>query len=383
MPAAWRHLPSPVRGVLSGAALVLVLTALLLPLRADLTRAGPALVLVLPVVGAGLVGGRSAALSTAFIAAAAFNFAFIPPYWTFQIDVVEDALALVVFMLVGLAIGTVVAREAERRAAAELRATELEALHRRNAKLSEERERLADEAARLLEETNRLVLLEQIDDQRSALLRSVSHDLRTPLAAIRAVTSDLRAGTSYDDATRDELLDIVGDEAERLDRIVANLLNLSRIEAGALKPDRQAVAVDELVTACVRRLRRLLGKVRLQIDVPAHLPLADADYSQLDQVLTNILENAVRHSPPGSTVRVDARARGGFIEIAVSDEGPGLLPFERHKVLTPFRRGGNSSSGVGLTICKAIVEAHGGTILVEDAPAGGARFTFTVPVRDG
>jgi len=371
-----RPFPEPMRGFLSGVALVAVLTAGLIPFRGDLTRAGPALALVLPVVLAGLVGGRWPAIAIAVLAAVVFNFAFIPPYWTLQIDVGDDVLALIVFIVVGLTVGTIVAREAERRTAAEQRADELARLHQENLELSVERERLAEEA-------NRLAVFEQVDEQRAALLRSVSHDLRTPLAAIRAVTSELRAGAAYDDAARDELLDIVGDEAERLDRIVANMLNLSRIEAGALKPDRQPVSVDELVEACVRRLRRLLVKVRLQIDLPAGLPLIDVDYSQLDQVLTNLLENAVRHSPERSTVRVDARVRGEFVEIAVSDEGPGLLPFERHRVLTPFRPGGNSANGAGLKVCTAIIEAHGGTISVDTAASGGARFAFTVPVSLG
>src|SRR5205814_821799 len=100
----------------------------------------------------------------------------------------------------------------------------------------------------------RIEMLERVDQQRTALLRSVSHDLRTPLATIRAATSDMRSGVAYDDATRNDLLDLVGDEAERLDRLVANLLNLTRIEAGALEPDRQAVALDELVADCVRHL---------------------------------------------------------------------------------------------------------------------------------
>src|SRR5205823_3302208 len=131
----------------------------------------------------------------------------------------------------------------------------------------------------------------------------------------------------------------------------------------------------------VGRLHRVLGKVRLQVEVEAGLPPLDGDYSQLDQVVTNLLENAARHSPEGSMVTVEARERDGMVEISVSDEGPGLLPFERHKVLTPFRPGGNSASGVGLATCKAIIDAHGGSISVDTAVSGGARFGFTVPVR--
>jgi two-component system sensor histidine kinase KdpD len=195
------------------------------------------------------------------------------------------------------------------------------------------------------------------------------------------VTSDLRSGTVYEDATRDELLDLVIDEAERLDRIVANLLNLSRIEAGALQPERQAVAVGELVADAVRRLGRLFQKVRVELDFADDLPLADADYSQIDQVVSNLLENAARHSPRGSTVRVGGRMRGdGMLSVFVEDEGPGIPTLDRAHIFEPFWRGeGSSSSGVGLGICKAIVEAHGGTIRADSGPGRGTAFVFTLP----
>jgi len=355
----------------------LTITSALIPLRNHVTRPTPALLLVLPVVAAAVIGGRRAALAVAVVAAGAFNLAFIPPFWTLKVAVVEDAVALGVFVVVAATVGTFVGREAERRRAAEQRAEETQELYDRYESVVAERERLA-------KESTRLAVLEHVDEQRSALLRSVSHDLRTPLATIRAVTSDLRAGTAYDDDTRDELLDLVGDEAERLDRLVANLLDLSRFEAGALQPDRQAVALDELVADRVRRLSRLFRQVRLQIDLPPDLPLLDADYTQLDQVLTNLLENAARHSPPRSTVQVGARHRGTMVEVWVNDEGAGVAPFERDRIFQPFRRGQDSAStGVGLAICRGIVEAHGGTIVAQAAPGGGAQFRFTMPVRHG
>jgi K+-sensing histidine kinase KdpD len=354
-----------------------VVTAALVPLRGDVTQATPALLLVVPVVVAAVLGGRLAALVVAVLAAGAFNLAFIPPYWNPRVGVVDDGVALAVFLAVALTTGTLVAQSAERRQAAEQRAEEIQALHDRYELVVEERARLAEEA-------NRVAVLEQVDEQRSALLRSVSHDLRTPLASIRAVTSDLRAGAVYDDATRNELLDLVGDEAQRLDRIVANLLSLSRIEAGALQPDRQAVAVEELLAERVRRLAPLFRQVRVQVDVPEGLPLVDADYTQLDQVVTNLLENAARHSPPRSTIRVEAVARAGMVEICIADEGIGVARFDRERIFEPFRRGeGSASSGVGLAICKAIVEAHGGTIDVAPNPGAGAKFRFTIPVRRG
>jgi two-component system sensor histidine kinase KdpD len=362
-----------------GAALVVVACAALVPVRDDVTRASPALVLVLPVVAAGLGGGRRAALATAAAAAAAFNLAFIPPFWTLKVAVLDDAVAIAVFVVVALAVGTLVAVEQERRRAAEQRAAELEALHRRYQGVVAETERLAEEA-------DRIEVLERVDDQRAALLRSVSHDLRTPLATIRAVATDLRDGTDYDAGTRRELLETVCDEAERLDRLVANLLDLSRIEAGALQPERQAVDVDELVSERVRRLARLFRQVRLQVEVPPGLPFVDGDYTQLDQVLTNLLENAARYAPPASTVRIVARplagAGAGAVELRVADEGMGVPDYLRARIFEPFRQGeGSGWSGIGLAICKGVVEAHGGTIAVERTPGGGATFVVTLPAR--
>jgi len=290
------------------------------------------------------------------------------------VKVWDDWVALGVFIGVALAIGVLTAAQADRRRAAEQREAEMRALYEQLTAIGEERERL-------LEETARVQLLERVDEQRGALLRSVSHDLRTPLATIRAVASDLRDGTVYDDSTRTELLAAVCDEAERLDRLVGNLLSMSRIETGALKPERQAVALDELVHERLGRLAPLFRQVRVQVDIPAELPLVDGDYSQLDQVLTNLLENAARYAPPSSTVRVEASDRGDMVEVRVVDEGIGVPDHERARIFEPFRRGEGGASGVGLAICKAIVEAHGGAIDVRRTPGGGATFAFTLPVR--
>jgi two-component system sensor histidine kinase KdpD len=355
-------------------ALVGGLSVAMVPVRSDITRAAPALALVVPIVIAGLLGGRAAALVVVPVAVLVFNVVFIPPYWTLNVDALDDGVALAVFGLVALVVGTLVAREGERRQSAEERAAELQALNHELQTVQRERERLAEEATRA-------TVLERIDEQRAALLRSVSHDLRTPLATIRAVASDLLGDASYDEATRAELLTLVAEESERLDRLVANLLNLSRIEAGALQPDRQAVAMDELVAHVVKRLDRLFGRRRVQLDL-AQLPLVDGDYTQLEQVVTNLLENAARHAPAGSTIRVGGKEVGDFVQLWVDDEGPGIARFERERIFEAFRRGdGSSSSGIGLAICKAIVEAHGGTITANGAPSGGARFLFSMPKR--
>ena len=368
--------PAPTSGIALGLGLVVALSAALVPLRADITLATPALVLVIAVVVAALVGGRAAAVVTSAAAALAFNFAFITPYWTLTISVVDDLVAFAVFTGVGVAVGTLVAIQSERRRVAEHRARELQALNERFEAVQAERARLAEEATRV-------TILEQVDQQRAALLRSVSHDLRTPLSVIQAVTSDLRADVGYDDATRDELLDLVLDEAQRLDRIVTNLLSLSRIEAGALHPERQAVDLGELVADCANRLARLFRRAHVKLDIADDLPLADADYTQLDQVVTNLLENAARHAPDGSTILVGAHRDGdGMIRVFVEDEGPGVVESVRERIFEPFWHGAeSSSSGVGLAICRAIVHAHGGAIRVESPPGGGARFVFTLPAR--
>ncbi len=363
----------------------MVVTIALLPFHDHISRAIPALFLVLPVVVAGTFGGRLAAVATAVAGAAAFSIGFIPPVGTLRVAVSDDAVALVVFTVVAIAVGTLVAMEEDRRRSAEQRAEEIEAMHTRFQAVVAEREQLRQEA-------DRLAIMEQVDAQRSALLRSVSHDLRTPLASIRAVASDLRAGADHAPPVREELLGLVCDEAERLDRIVANLLSLSRIETGSFQPDRQAVELAELVDDVTKRLSRLFDDddIRLDCRIAPALPLVDIDYVQVDQVLSNLLENAARFAPPGSTVHLTAAPTteppgpAETVSVTISDEGPGIDRSQLQHVFEPLRTGrASSSSGVGLALCKAIVEAHGGMIEADNNPEGGARLSFTLPVRTG
>jgi K+-sensing histidine kinase KdpD len=356
-------------GMVMVAAICLVISAA----QAGGSRATPALALVIPVVLAGLIGGRPAALFSAVAAGTALNLVFIPPKGTLKIRSVDDVVAFAVFVTVALVVGTLVAFETERRRNAERRTAEVEQLHRRFQEMVVERERL-------LEESQQLALLSQADAQRRAMLRSVSHDLRTPLAAIRAATSDMRSDATYDEETRRELLDIVGEEAERLDRLVDNLLSMAKIEAGVLCPDRQAVGIDELINHRVRRLTHLFPQHIATDGVSAGLPPVDADYSQIDQVVTNLLENASRHSPATATIEVSAFARGQYVDVRVADRGPGVDLDRAHELFEPFRRGpGSDSSGIGLAICRALVEAHGGSIAVRNRDGGGAVFEFSLP----
>lgn len=364
-------------GALLGLALSGAIVLALLPLRDHLSPATPALALTVAVGASALVGGARAAVVVAVAAALLLDLLFLPPYGVVSILTLADTVAFVTFLLVAGTIGALVTREADRRREAEQREADVVTL---NVQLQE----LHDERVVLSELAGRADDLARIDDQRSALLRSVSHDLRTPLSAIRAVATDLRDGVVYDEATRAELLTMVCDEIDRLDRLVDNLLSLSRIEAGAFHPDRQAVDLEELVSDRLQRLAPIFAELHLRTRVPADLPLVDADYAQVERVLTNLLANAARHAPSGTDVWIVARADGPMVRVEVSDRGKGVPDDEQLRIFEPFQRGdGSRSSGIGLAICKAIVTAHGGEIGVERTFGGGATFTFTLPVHAG
>jgi two-component system sensor histidine kinase KdpD len=244
---------------------------------------------------------------------------------------------------------------------------------------------LAVDRARLREQALRARLLEEVDRWRSALLGAVSHDLRTPLASIKTAVSSLRQpGTSMVPADRAELLELIELQSDRLARLVTNLLDMTRIEAGALEPRPAAMAIDELVDEALAALGGLLPRDRVVLQVAPDLPLLRVDHVLISQVLANVLENAGRLSPPGSPIRIGARpaprSDAMRVEISVRDEGPGIVPAERDRVFEMFsQNGGGGRAGLGLTIAKAFVEAHGGRIWIDPDVSSGARVVFTVP----
>lgn len=240
---------------------------------------------------------------------------------------------------------------------------------------------LALEASQLREQALRTELLEQVDALRASLIGAVSHDLRTPLASVKTAVSALRHGEghgSLSEGDREELLALIEDRSDALDRLVANLLDMTRIQSGALELRREITPVPEVVDGGVRA--SAVPPETVAVDVPADLPPVDVDVVLMEQVLANLLDNAARHSPEGTPVRVSARARGDVVELSVTDRGPGVPTSERERVFTMFSRlGPQGRAGLGLAIAKAFVEAHGQTIHVDDAPGGGARFVVTLP----
>lgn len=243
---------------------------------------------------------------------------------------------------------------------------------------------LAVERGQQEEQRNRARALQETDRLRTALLNSVSHDLRTPLASIKASASSLLdREVRWSDAERDEFLTTINTEVDRLTRLVHNLLDMSRIEAGALDPRLVESSLAEVVGPVVRRARAA-SRQRVEVDVPDELAPVLVDPVRLDQVLTNLLDNA-RGYAPGSPVQVAARQDGDRIELRVVDHGPGIPVPERERVFDQFYRlkgGGRrpEGTGMGLAICRGIVQAHGGALRVETTPGGGATFVLTLPV---
>jgi K+-sensing histidine kinase KdpD len=340
----------PGAAVSAGTAGVVLVAVVLVPFGKDLPRAAHALLLMVPVVAIAILGGRKAAVAIAVEASLVFAM-FLPPIGSPEVELGTDLIALGVFVVVAAAMGASVASV------------------------------VATERQRLAAEHERLEALQWTEQQRKALLRSVSHDLRTPLATIQAAVSELSSEAQHGEVLRAELLDLVHGETERLDRIVANLLSLSRIEAGALLPNRQTTGLEELVRLSVSRLQRALGDTRTEIVVDGEIPDLEVDYSQIDQVVTNLIENAARHTPPGGTVRIELASSGEAVELTVSDDGPGFPEVLLPRVFEPFATAdGSSSSGIGLAICRSIVEAHGGTITACNAPGGGAVVRAKLPI---
>jgi two-component system sensor histidine kinase KdpD len=237
-----------------------------------------------------------------------------------------------------------------------------------------------------LEARARLAQLDAETSQlRAAMFSSVTHDLRTPLASIKAsVTSLLDVGATHDAEQQRDLLTTVLEETDRLNRLVGNILDLARIRAGALIPRMVPTALDEVAEAVVARSRARLGNVKVELQVSPDLPEVSADPVQLDQVLTNLLENAARHSPRGGVIRIHVARTAQAVRARVADEGPGIAREEREKVFEAFYRGRDSpesaGSGLGLAIAKAIMTAHGGRIWVEETTGGGTAMVFEIPI---
>jgi K+-sensing histidine kinase KdpD len=344
VPAAPAHRRSARRGTgslgyLGAVALVVGTTAFGAVARAVLDVPDVEMLYVVVVLVSAVFLGRGPAIASAVVGVMAYDFFFVPPTYTFN---VADPRYLFTFgMMFG--IGLLVSSLADRARDAAVRA-ESEAL-------------------------------------RGTLLSSVSHDLRTPLAAITGAATTLR-DQAVDEATRRELVEAICDEAERMERLVGNLLDMTRLSSGAVTAQREWIPVDELVGAALSRTEERLVRHAVRTQIPAEPALVRVDPILVEQLLVNLLENAARHTPPGTEVLVHAEGGPEGLVLEVADRGPGVTPGEEEAVFERFHRGGRATgqgAGLGLAIARAIAEVHGGTLRVAARPGGGASFRLALP----
>lgn len=322
------------------------MTGALLPFKGSLNLASDALIFVMGTVLVALVGGLVPAVVSAVVGSLLLNFFFTPPFHTFVIAEANNVLALMIFVLVAAVVASVV---------------DTAARHRR---------RLDDAASReaALAETDRL---------RTAILQAVSHDLRAPLGAAKAsVTAIL--GTELGKADQRKLLAGANRSLDRLTRLVANLLDLSRLQAGAMPMALQPTDASEVVAQSVTGV----DPRRVSVQIPDALPPVQADPGLLERALANLVENALKHA--NSAVTVDAKHHGADVRIRVIDHGRGIPPSDRDRMFVPFQRGGDTTvtegTGLGLALCRGVVEAMGGDLTPETTPDGGLTMVVTLPV---
>jgi len=309
------------------------------------------LIFLLGVLLAGMVLNRGPVLLVAALSALSWNFLFIPPLFTLHIAKFEDALTFATYFIVAITVGGLTAQlKAREHVAAQVQ-------------LTHESERL-----------------------RKTLLDCVSHELKTPLAAIGAASQELvRVAPNLHDAQiLKELAGEIRDGSRRLNRVVNNLLDMNRLESGVIRPKQEWCDVRELLQTAVEIERESLVGRDVSLDVPENIPLTLMDHTLIEQAVAKLVANAASYAPSRLPIEIDADYKVDRLIICVSDRGPGLLPDEVNQIFEKFYRGDGRKAGglgLGLSIARGFVEAHGGNLTAENRDGGGARFTISLPVR--
>jgi two-component system sensor histidine kinase KdpD len=310
-----------------------------------------AMVYLLAVVVIALRFSRGAAIFSAALSVAAFDFVFVPPSGAFTVNDVQYLFTFAIMLIVALVISALIERAKQESAASTALAVEAE--------------------------TERM---------RSTLLASISHDLRTPLAVMLGASSSLeRGGERLSSEERAALTkSIVGHASDMADQ-VDKVLQMTRFEMGAIALERDWAAISEIAGSVLARMAGRLSGHKLLVEIPPDTPLIRVDATLIEQVITNLLENAARHTPAGTVVRVRALAKGSDLVVSVEDYGPGLDDRDIERVFDKFYRrekeGPVAGVGLGLAICRAIVSLHHGRIWAEQMPGGGTAFRFTLPIE--
>ena len=346
-PSAFASLKEYITAVVGVSALTIACW-LLTPLTG---YAAISLIFLLGVLLAGMVLSRGPVLLVAALSALSWNFLFIPPLFTLHIAKIEDALTFAAYFIIAITVGGLTAQ---------LKA----------------REHLAAQV-QVAQESERL---------RKTLLDCVSHELKTPLAAIGAASQELSRLTAnvQDSQMLKELADEIRDGSHRLNRVVNNLLDMNRLESGVIRPKREWCDVRELLQSAVDTEHESINGRDIRLDVPEEIPLALVDHALIEQAVAKLLANAGSHTAPNLPIEIDAEYTNENLLISVSDRGPGIPPEATERLFEKFYRGDDRKTGglgLGLSIARGLIEAHGGRLTVENRDGGGARFVIRLPVR--
>lgn len=381
-----RALNSRLAGYTAAVAGIALVTAALRLYSESINSTTVALAMLLVVLFVAAQWGARPAIVGSVLGVFCFNFFFLDPLHTLTIADPDNWVALIAFLITAVTAGGLSARATHR-------AEEAEAGRR-------EIERLYDELREAFERASQAEALRRSERLKSALLDAVTHDIRTPLTSIKASVTTLldefrgrnRGTATLDDEGRRDMLEVIDEEADRLNRFVEGLVELARIEAGDLELRRRWGTVDEIVMTALERAQPLTHRHKVEIAIEKDLPVVRVDAKSVAQVIYTLVDNASKYSPPGTLIRVAAaRDEDEMVRLIVEDEGPGVPAELRERVFDKFframRDGGSGTRapgiGMGLAIARGIVEAHGGRIWIEDAPLRrGTRVVLTLPFGD-
>lgn len=348
-----------------------------------------ALILLLIVLFTASIWGSGPAVLASLMAVVFLNYFFLPPVGTFTIEDPDNWIALFVFLISAVTTGQLSARAKRRAAEAEVGKLEIQ--------------RLYSELQRTFEQSSQAKALKQSEKLKTALLEAVTHDLRTPLTSIKASVTTLLQDArpesdndggegSLDLAGRKEMLEVIDEETDRLDRFIEGLMELAQIEAGDMKLRRQWGSVEEIIRTAAKRAVPLTRNHQVQTWIDDELPVVLVDERAVTEAIYNLLDNAAKYSPAGSEIRVEAKAtEPGSVTVIVEDRGPGIPADLREKVFEKFYRAMQNGdagkkpagTGMGLAIARGIIEAHGGRIWIEPTEEQrGTRVVVTLPTGD-
>lgn len=356
------------KGYLAASGGVVLITLILAPFREHINATTIALALLLIVLLIATIFGSRPAFLASLLGVFSFNFFFLPPVYTLTITDPQNWIALFAFLAVAITVGQLSAKVKKR---------------------AEESERLYRELQRAFEKASRAEAFRQGEKLKSALLDAVTHDLRTPLTSIKASVTMLieeqeenSIHVTLEREGRGELLEVINEETDRLNTFVESMVEMARLEAGAMNWRKIQTSVEEIISNSLQRAESFTAHHKIEIKAEENLPALSVDSKAISEVVYNLLDNAAKYSPVNSTIEISIRRDSAKILFSVEDEGSRIAETEREKVFQKFYRADRTAKGfgMGLAIVRAIIEAHNGKIWIEEGRIG-SRFIFALPLN--